>query len=413
MNKFDSFLNATPVVKKMPAYNPTSHTDGTPNEWAHIEAITYDGASIGDKKTKVFAYIGFPAEAATQQVPAIVLVHGGGGHAFAEWVKMWNDRGYAAIAMDNTGYYPSSAGTGVAGRELDDQALWHPGLRDDFNEEGYTSAPGNDGMFSFDKPLDQQWMYHAVAGTIMAHNILRADERVDNTRIGITGISWGGVITSLTIGYDTRYAFAIPIYGSGYLDISRGWMVDHFGNEPTKKQWSAAHRFDKVAFPVLWSCFPDDTPFSVNSNSLSYEDTKVAGAILSMRQGMGHSHLRGWTPPESFRFADSIAKDGLPLTACVTEPTGRDFSFEIAVPADATAVTARIVYITETLSYSKKKEEDKTVTIDQRWQFAPCAVEGNTVSGILPDEAVDYYVELSTVTPDNTYITTSRFIEGA
>ena len=58
-------------------------------------------------------------------------------------------------------------------------------------------------------------------------------------------------------------------------------------------------------------------------------------------------------------------------------------------------------------------KEDKTVTIDQRWQFAPCTVEGNTVSGTLPAEAVDYYVELATVTDDNTYITTSRFVEGA
>ena len=412
MTIFDSFLNAAPVVKKLPAYNPVSDPNGE-NEWAHIEAITYDGANIGDNKTKVFAYIGFPAEASSQKVPAIVLVHGGGGHAFAEWVKMWNDRGYAAIAMDNTGFVPSKEGKGLAGRELDDKSWWQHGLWEEFAEEGYVNAPINDEMASYGKPLDEQWMYHAVACTIVAHNILRADERVDNTRIGITGISWGGVITSLAIGYDTRYAFAVPIYGSGYLDVSHGWMLDRFGNEPTKKQWSAAHRFDKVTMPTLWSCFPDDTPFSVNSNSLSYEDTKNAGAILSMRQGMGHSHLRGWTPPESYRFADSVVKGGLPLTACVTEPAGRAFSFEIAVPTDASAVTARIVYITEPLSYSKKAEEDKTVTIDQRWQFAPCTVEGNTVSGTLPAEAVDYYVELATVTDDNTYITTSRFVEGA
>ena len=32
-----------------------------------------------------------------------VLVHGGGGTAFDAWVRLWNDRGYAAIAMDLAG----------------------------------------------------------------------------------------------------------------------------------------------------------------------------------------------------------------------------------------------------------------------------------------------------------------------
>lgn len=30
----------------------------------------------------------------------MVLVHGGEGTAFAKWVRLWNERGYAAIAMD-------------------------------------------------------------------------------------------------------------------------------------------------------------------------------------------------------------------------------------------------------------------------------------------------------------------------
>ena len=32
-----------------------------------------------------------------EKVPGMVLVHGGGGTAFASWVKRWNDRGYAAM----------------------------------------------------------------------------------------------------------------------------------------------------------------------------------------------------------------------------------------------------------------------------------------------------------------------------
>ena len=36
----------------------------------------------------------------------MVLVHGGGGTAEAEWVRIWNARGYAAISMDTCGCVP-------------------------------------------------------------------------------------------------------------------------------------------------------------------------------------------------------------------------------------------------------------------------------------------------------------------
>lgn len=211
-----AFLNAKPNVRQMNDYNPHSNPGSGQNNWSNIQAITYDGATINGKKTKAFAYIGFPEGASTSnKVPAVVLVHGGGGHAFAEWVKIWTDKGYAAIAMDTTGFYPSTSGKGVAGHESDAGSLWQYGLYGAFTESGYVNAPNNDEMQSSSKPYEQQWMYHSVVSTIIANNILRADSRIDTSKIGITGISWGGVITSLAIGYDTRYAFAIPIYGSG------------------------------------------------------------------------------------------------------------------------------------------------------------------------------------------------------
>ncbi len=36
----------------------------------------------------------------------IVLIHGGGGTAFSDWVWLWAKRGYAAIAMDLSGHRP-------------------------------------------------------------------------------------------------------------------------------------------------------------------------------------------------------------------------------------------------------------------------------------------------------------------
>ena len=162
-----SFLEVKPHTTPMPFYNPDSRSPSGVNEWSNIQAITYDGAAIGSQKTKVFAYVGFPAGAsADKKVPAIVLVHGGGGHAYAEWIKLWTDRGYAAIAMDTTGYFPSAQGKGIAGRGSDVPDLWHYGLYGDFAEAGYGDAPNNDEMHAYSQtlelvgpPMEASWFF--------------------------------------------------------------------------------------------------------------------------------------------------------------------------------------------------------------------------------------------------------------
>lgn len=405
------YLNAMPKVVELPEFNPDSDPESSANEWSNIKAITYDGAEIGGNKTKIFAYVGFPDGASdTNKVPAIVLVHGGGGHAFAEWIKLWNDRGYAAIAMDNTGFFPSESGKGVSGHEADNAAMWNYGLYGEFMESGYVNAPNNDEMNSSSKPLDQQWMYHAVISTIVARNVLAADKRVDSSKIGITGISWGGVITSLVIGFDPDFAFAIPVYGSGYLDESHSWMGPIFSSPKTKEMWSAADRFNKVSIPVLWLGWTNDVAFSINSNSKSYDDTKETGSILSMIYGWGHSHGQGWKPKEAFLFADSIVQNGPTMTICKTEPEGKNFSFTICPASDAIKIKARVIYITQPLSYSSKTEGGWP-EIDQAWKAMDCTIEDNTVRGSLPSSTKGYYVELTTTTPNGKFTTTSRFVD--
>ena len=59
-----------------------------------IHAIFLEGLPFKGRATRFFAYWGVPAGAsAANAAPGMVLVHGGGGSAFASWVKVWNDRG--------------------------------------------------------------------------------------------------------------------------------------------------------------------------------------------------------------------------------------------------------------------------------------------------------------------------------
>ena len=84
--------------------------------WAHkafdypnpnIRPLFYEGPDYQGKATRVFAWVGLPEGASRKSpVPGIVLVHGGGATAVANWVELWNKLGFAAISMDTCGGIP-------------------------------------------------------------------------------------------------------------------------------------------------------------------------------------------------------------------------------------------------------------------------------------------------------------------
>ncbi len=190
MPSFDTILNATPRVEYFPAYDPYGEMDGI--SFRGIRALAYDGVDLEGMHTKVFAHIGYPEDAggtfpentsctvpenASGPIPAVVLVHGGGGHPNDKWIRLWNQRGYAAIAMDTTGYFPQSPAPFYSERNIEglERKLIPP-----FAEDGYTVAPAKSDMHDGALPVGNQWMYHAVAQVSLAHNSLRADPRIDN-----------------------------------------------------------------------------------------------------------------------------------------------------------------------------------------------------------------------------------------
>ncbi len=85
---------------------PTNPLPKFPNEGIH--AIFYEGLPYQGKPTKVFAYYGLPSQERNKagQSARGCFSSRRRRHAFARWVKLWNDRGYAAIAMDLCGCVP-------------------------------------------------------------------------------------------------------------------------------------------------------------------------------------------------------------------------------------------------------------------------------------------------------------------
>lgn len=255
-------------------------------------------------------------------------------------------------------------------------------------------------------PLERQWLYHAVAKSILANNILRADPLIDKDKIGVTGISAGGSVVANLIGYDARFAFAVPVYLFGYMHESLSDRSERY-DEATYKLWEGSVRFDNVKMPVLILNSDSDFSASVNTSSRSFDN--LENAQICIKHGLLHGHIEGWTPAEIYRFADSIVKDGEPLAYFTEQPTagmGRQLKLALDAPKDATDIDVTLYYATEPLSYNDKNE------IEQKWLSVQGTYSDGKVEVTVPAEASVYYISICSKTPSGNFYSSSRLVES-
>ena len=292
---FDAQREQVLALGKLTAAPATHDADGFPAEGG-MKAVFFDALPWKGKPTRVFAWMGMPAKS-TGKVPAMVLVHGGGGTAHKQWVEMWTARGFAAISIAVEGQTDQPGGLGASGRRTWKSHEW--------------AGPARNGIYGdSSEPLADQWMYHAVADCILANSLLRSLPDVDAEKIGLMGFSWGGVITSTVIGIDPRFAFAVPVYGCGHLADAENQYGRNLGkNDLYQKVWDPVLRADRVKIPVLWLSWPEDQHFPMDCLAATYQ-AMSGPRMVSLIPKMGHGGGPSWTRPESYAFAESIVETG-------------------------------------------------------------------------------------------------------
>lgn len=334
-------------------YQTPTHTFGATT--GLVQEVYYEGEPYLGKPTRVFAYLGRPS--GKGPFPAMVLVHGGGGQAFANWADMWAKRGYVAIAMD-------TAGNGPGKKRLPD------GGPDQSDVEKFQNLTTSD--------VKDMWTYHAVAAVIRGHSLLRSLPEVDANRIGITGISWGGYLTCIVSGVDHRLKCAVPVYGSGFLWEDSAWLTrfENYGPELTKR-W--CELFDPSVYlpnttcPILFVNRPTDFHYRLAVYKKSYSLVK-GPRNLHMDIKLTHSHPAGWAPEEIALFTDSILRNGAPL-AKVTDMTVAANTAFAGYTTTVPITKAELCYTTDTGTYDKRK-----------WQAVPANFTTDVVSAPLPKE---------------------------
>lgn len=269
-----------------------------------IRAIYYENVPWQGRPTRVFAWMGLPYLQEGQTCPGMVLLHGGGGTAFDEWVRIWNRRGYAAIAFDQCGCVPE--------RPLVQDGVAHPR-----HELG--GPAGWDASFDqVDEPIEDQWAYHAVSAALSARQLLAAQPGVDPARIGVTGISWGGYLTCLVAGSDPAFQCAIPVYGCGYLGDNSVWRDTVFPQKSARmierwlELWDPSQYLPDATMPFCWVSGTNDFAYPLDSLQKSYL-LPPGERTLCIRVELPHSHADGWAPNEIGIYADNILKGKAPL----------------------------------------------------------------------------------------------------
>jgi len=335
-----------------------------------VTPIFFDSVPYQGKPTQVFAWYGLPDPMPTEKVPAMVLVHGGGGTAFAEWVRLWTARGYAAIAMDTCGAVP----------------------RGEYGKWERSGKGGPNGWGDFDHaaaPVGDQWPYHAVASVVLAHSLIRSFPQVDPDRTGVTGISWGGYLTCITAGVDSRFKFAAPVYGCGFLGENSAWL-DAFAKMPEDLSkrwlslWDPSVYLPQAAMPMLWVTGTNDFAYPMDSLQKSYRLPSGPRA-LAIRLRMPHGHGgAGENPEEIHAFANHVLRGAPPLPRITAQ--GREANVLWATHDLSTPVASAELLYTKAIGKWQ----------DREWFSMPARYDATAqrAEAALPEEATVAYLNL-------------------
>jgi dienelactone hydrolase len=255
-------------LSKTPAYRNSPFEDSKVNG---LRDILVTGTEFKGKKAEFFAYIGYPAGSVPQGgFPGIVLIHGGGGTAFPQYVKLWTSHGFAVIALD-----------------------W-------YNCRPQTTQSTNEGEVK-KIPLEGGNRQNHVANTanmVLAHSLLRSLENVNPDKTAFVGLSWGSWYGAMVAAVDPRFKGIIEIYcGDATPDIKDRFIDGRF--------------LHAAKVPMYWVAGTNDQNVTPKSLQKGFDEcAKLENKSLVIN--LPHSHI-GFTFDACFRMADFFLKDGISL----------------------------------------------------------------------------------------------------
>ena len=196
---FIPFLESVPSVKD----TIKVESEGSGNSAITIESFTF--SSRNDTNT-VYGILAYPQQAGTY--PGILTLHGGGSYAeqLRNEVKNFAKAGYVSMAIDVPG---------ICATDKPETA---------HSTGPWKSRPGEGPRFEVADGPGHSTLADGIIAGLEAFNFLSAHEKTDASKMGVTGYSWGGYVTTMLSGVlKERVHAAWAVFGCGFFDRGSFW----------------------------------------------------------------------------------------------------------------------------------------------------------------------------------------------
>jgi dienelactone hydrolase len=286
-----------------------------------LTEFTFTGMTHEGSEVRVYALAGAPE--GKNRLPGILHIHGGGQTVSPQWLRFWNDRGYAALTFNWGGAWPN---------------------RDKFTAWGKLTQGNHrnvQAMVMATKPsvrMSSWYLWTRVSRRALT--CLEQQPSVDPDRLGIFGVSMGGTIVWPLAAMDHRVKAACAIYGVGW-----NTYPDELGspdpkvNDPQTQLWRNTMESESYArlvkCPILFLSATNDQHGNMDRafDTLARVPTETRWAFtpryrhhIAQEQGADlplwmDAHLKGERPfPRSPVAEIRLGTDGIPCL--VVKPDG-------------------------------------------------------------------------------------------
>ena len=318
--------------------------------------------------------------------PALLMLHGGGSCAdeVGRLQRRFAAKGYVVMAVDLPGICnpdKASLSTGA----------WR------------YRPKGIDSRLDISKGIDSSTLVDAIAAGLQGFNLLTTEANVDTNRIGITGFSWGGYMTTMLSSLlSQRVKAAYSVFGSGFFDRGSLWKAQLDTMQENKRnEWltffDAGRRAPGMRCPYFVEATVNDRFFWPEAVAATLDTLKVEKNLL-WSPNLDHVRPKTAEQMQLSYFNYYLKSEGKPFGKVRIDKTmpaannGRELFISVTMPQGITADSVLIYY-------SEKKSESR----NRQWTAIPVAKAPGTgyrvtIPGELLARGIDYYV----------YVTDSR-----
>ncbi|HNQ89711.1 MAG TPA: acetylxylan esterase [Verrucomicrobiota bacterium] len=348
-------------LRKPPSYSAVPVNETT-------EAVVWE---VTDGR-RAFGYLSRPS--GSGPFPGLLCLSGFESDADPYWSEHYASRGYVALVTDNLGNGP------------DGQPLPESVLPVTTTNTFHRIAQGE----------RECSVYQSVAAAARAISLLSGLIEVDPDRIGVMGLSWGGVLACTLAGIDDRVAGGVAIYGGAGVGIESSFTLHFNEMQPEDvRRWKGVfdpvHYLHQVRCPVLFVNSDGDSYFSMGTTRLSWAMARGPRA-LCIRPGLGHGAVYTWDWCQDAEvFLDAHLRGGAHYP-CITQTAFGPSMVEAKIENVVGLPSVALYWATnETRAF---QDGQGAYWQSREWQGTVLNITNSSVRVALPSDAKAYYFVL-------------------